>query len=449
MKFIENKTKFTHLRMPSWGIGTFRESDNNYITIEFEKIGLKKFTKNSINTMLKVVGEMDNIKSAPVNHISTQSLSVSVNTNNGSLIQFDGEYDGIAGKNVIEAFASNDSVIFNETYIIIGEHTKALKIHAMYDLTIMGDVTVQDCVVNGSLTIIGSAHIMNLTCYNEFICKGDLYSNKIYVGSNMIVDSVVCDELVCDGNIAIKTTANINKYAKISKTIVACEGIVGAGKFSAMNAIATEYFEFDGEYEGKILELEMDTAISNSVSVKKVSAETIEEIIGLANQKLAEVYSTCPSLNEEEIIKYLRDLKAIENKQLRNLPLVEPLFSRLIDISYQDKIETIDDYLMVLVAQKTLPTEIYSYESVNHVGKLFLPRAQEEMEKLTFEPTTIIEFAKVLSMATQFEDELSEDWKVLIDKIFQSVGLKYATVRSIIDRNSPKKHSEPIVTLNP
>lgn len=166
MELRENITKFTHMSMPSWGVGTFIGSEGDYITIDFENVGIKKFGKSSINTMLKVIGE-----SAPQKRVatSTSSAYVPVNAQNGSLIQYDGEANGIAGKNVIEAFEGNDSIIFNETYIIIGEHTEALKIHAMYDLTIMGDVTVQECVVNGSLTVIGTARIANLTCYNGFI----------------------------------------------------------------------------------------------------------------------------------------------------------------------------------------------------------------------------------------------------------------------------------------
>ena len=191
-------------------------------------------------------------------------ISGSVNKKKAMLVQFDGEIDKIAGKNVIEAFMGEDSVIFNETYIVLGEHTKALKIHAMYDLTIIGNITVQECVVNGSLIVIGEAHVSNLTCYNDLICKGNLYADKIYVGGDMNVESIVCDEMICDGNVVLKTTANINKCAQINKTIIACEGIMGAGTFSAVNAIANEYFEFDGKYEGKILELEMDTTICDT-----------------------------------------------------------------------------------------------------------------------------------------------------------------------------------------
>lgn len=444
MNLIENKTKFTHLKMPSWGVGTYRESEGNYITVEFENAGIKKFSKSSINSMLKVVDEHIQNKPTPHMQDALPTSYVPVNTQNGSLIQYDGESDSIAGKNVIEAFEGNDSVIFNETYIIIGEHTEALKLHAMYDLTIMGDVTVQECVVNGSLTVIGTARIANLTCYNKFICKGDLYSDKIYVGGDMIADSTVCDELVCDGNVTIQTTVDVNQNAQISKTIVACEGIMGAGKFSATNAIANEYFEFDGEYKGKILELEIGNTISNSVPVKAAPIESIEEIIGMANQKLVEEYGKCPSLDEDAIIEHLCNLGAIENKNLRNLPIIESLFSKLVDISYQNKIETIEDYLTVLVAQKTLPNEVYSYESIDHIGKLFLPKAQKEMDKLTFEPTSVEQFANALSMAVQFEDELAEEWEILMDKIFESVGLKFITVNSMLSRNKPQKTSEPV-----
>ncbi len=447
MKLIENETKFTHKSMSSWGVGIYRESDGNYITIDFENVGTKKFGMNSIGTTLVVMDgktEMPKIASEPV----SQTTYVPVNAQNGTLVQYDGESGSIAGKNTIEAFEGNDSVIFNETYIIIGEHTEALKIHAMYDLTIMGDVTAKECVVNGSLTVLGNARITNLTCQNCFICKGDLYSEKVYVGGDMIVDSIICDEMICDGNAAIQTTANINQAAQIAKTIVACEGIMGAGKFIAQNAIANEYFEFDGDYEGKILELETDSTISDTVPHNSVSYESIEDVIALTNQKLTEEYSKCTSLDEEQLIVHLRSLSSIENKELKSLPVIEPLFSKLTDLSYKNRIETIEEYLTVLVAKKLLPDAVFSYESIDHIGKLYLPKAQGEIIDLVFEPTTVEQFARVLSMAVKFEEELSDEWEAIMDRIFESVGLKFATVSSMIRRNKPKDN-EICVSADP
>lgn len=132
MNLIENKTKFTHKSMSSWGVGVFRESEGDYITVEFENAGIKKFTKATINSMLMPVGEtLETVSSPsemPSSAVTTYAL---VNDQNSSLVQFDGESRCIAGKNIIESFESNDSVIFNETYIVVGEHTKALKIHAL------------------------------------------------------------------------------------------------------------------------------------------------------------------------------------------------------------------------------------------------------------------------------------------------------------------------------
>lgn len=87
--------------MPSWGVGIFRKSEGGYITVEFENAGIKKFSMSSISTMLKIVGEPAPQKqTAP----HTSNAYVPVNAQNGSLIQYDGEAGGIAGKNVIEAF---------------------------------------------------------------------------------------------------------------------------------------------------------------------------------------------------------------------------------------------------------------------------------------------------------------------------------------------------------
>ena len=262
----------------------------------------------------------------------------------------------------------------------------------------------------------------------------------------MNVGSIDCNEIICDGNVVLQTTANINQSAKIGKTMVACEGIMGAGTFSAVNAIANEYFEFDGEYEGKILELETDSTISDTTPVKTAPCETVEEIIDLANQKLTEEYKKYPDLDEEEIISHLKKLSAIQNAKLKVLPIVAPLFTKLTEISYQDRIETVDEYLIVLMARRMLPSEVYNYESVDHIDKLYLPKARNEIKNLSFEPCTIEQFSRVLSMAVKFEEELSADWETLIDEIFEAIGLKYSTVSSMLNRNQPKNSVNPVDT---
>lgn len=159
----------------------------------------------------------------------------------------------------------------------------------------------------------------------------------------------------------------------------------------------------------------------------------------MANKKLTEEYGKCSSLDEEQLIDHLRFLSGIENKELKALPIVEPVFSKLADLSYKSRIETIEEYLTVLVAKELLPDEVFSYESIEHIGRLYLSKAHDEISNLIFEPTTIEQFAQVLSMAVKFEEELSDDWEIMMDMIFESVGLKYSTVSSMIRRNKPKE----------
>lgn len=434
MNLIDNVTKFTHRNMPSWGTGVLVQSDGPNITVNFENAGIKKFVKKHINTFLIVMDE-PGIKADNSIELNSQDVPQKSAARRSTLIQYDGEDNSIAGKNIIEAFEGNDSVIFNETYFVIGDNTKACKIHGMYNLTFIGDITVQECVVNGSLTIFGNAHITNLTCQNELICKGNLFSEKIYVGGDMIVDSVTCDELICDGNVAVKTTANINQLGQVAKTIVAYEGIMGAGKFTVQNAIANEYFEFDGDYEGKIIELETDSIISDNASQKVLPDKTIEEVITLANQKLKDEYEEYTSLDIEEVINHLRRLYSIENKELKLLPSAAPLLSELAKLSSQNRIETLEEYLTVLVAKKLLPEKIFIHESLNNLKDPYLTKARSDVTELTFQPVSIEQFTRVLFMAVKFENKLSKEWECIMDKIFESVGLKYITVSSMLQRN--------------
>ena len=47
-------------------------------------------------------------------------------------------------------------------------------------------------------------------------------------------------------------------------------------------------------------------------------------------------------------------------------------------------------------------------------------------------------------MAVKFEEVLSADWEILMDKVFESIGLKYSTVSSMINRNKPKQSVQSI-----
>lgn len=429
MELVKNKTKFTHKTKASWGEGTFRGYEGDHIVVEFGDEGTKKFSLNAIGTML--IPKQENHNTA----LETMNNKTQENSIEGRLIQFDGESDALGGKNVISSFDCEDTILFNESYTVVGSLLSAKKIHAMYDLTIIGDLNVLECVVNGSLIVVGNIHAKSLNCANTCVVQGDAIIDKIYSGSDFIANSVKSDEFIVDGNAVIRTTIDINNSANIEKTIVACEGILGAGIFSALNAIANEYFEFYGDVSGKILELETDTTVS--VNAPKLVDEelSLHNLVVAINSALDEEYEKCSAYEEDQVINLLKDVESVFSPGWIKGPENECLFQRLVDISYKEKIETLEDYLYVLLAKKTLPQQLYEYETIDFVDSL-IPSAEKEFDKLFFRPSSIEEFGLAVDMACKCSDISGIDQDSLFEKLFGAIGLKYNTVKSIFARNN-------------
>lgn len=144
MNYKIDKTIFRH-RL--WGEGILRSIEGTVLSIEFTQEGLKRLTEASVQSgILTIVNPEISATKAPDTVISH---------NDGVLRQYDTSDTVLGGKNILEAFETDDVALFNESYTIIGEETSAKKISATYDLTIIGNITVDEIKVNGNLTVIG------------------------------------------------------------------------------------------------------------------------------------------------------------------------------------------------------------------------------------------------------------------------------------------------------
>ena len=425
MTYEIDKTKFRHR---VWGEGILRNVEENALLIEFPDIGLKRIADSSIqNSILTVV--------APVGS-EVYGAGSFTKHDDYSFRQYDSSDILVGGKNVLEAFETDDVVIFNESYIIIGDKTVTKRISATYDLTVIGNITVDEITVNGKLTVIGNISARKLICANTFICRGNVDSDYIAVG-NIIAYSVKCVEFVCDGNALIETTIDIDKLSKTEKTMVACEGIIGTGSFFAPYAVANEYFEFTGDTQGRIIELESDTTLSKAVKsvqpIDVLSKLDIQEVMNLIKQRLQNEYQQCSALDEESIKELLH---LIANNASHNIASYEILFDTLIRLSYQDTIEDFGDYLMVVYAKKVLPEEIYHYETIEHIDTLMLPKAENVLREMEFHPQTVRQIAMCIQIALKCSDAIPLDADHVMDKIFSSFGLHYSTVNSILQKTA-------------
>ena len=353
--------------------------------------------------------------------------------------QYDSSDNIIGSKNVLGAFITGDVVIFNESYIVVGNETSAKKISATYDLTVIGNITIDEIVVNGKLTVLGNISAKRITCENTFICQGHIEADDIYVGADIIADSIKCGKFSCEGNALIKTTIDIDQSMKTEKMLVACEGIMGEGSFSAPNAIAKEYFEFNGNVQGNIIELESDTFISETgASSVDLSEFPIDEAMRKIKLRLQDEFQRCGELDEDEVIELTR---LLADNSFAVLSSLDWLFEVLTNISYQSEISDFGDYLFVKYAKSVLPKQIYSYETIEHIDSIMLPRAEEKINELSFIPRSIENIAMSIKIALQCANCIPMPIDDVLDKIFSSFGLRYTTVKTIVNKVSEKERS--------
>lgn len=420
LQLIKNKTKLKH---KTFGDGIFKGKSEKAITVTFPLYGDKNFTLASFkNGFLKIVDTDEE------NEIEMSSIR-GINESGNGIVQYDTSTIRIGEKNILEAFCSKTSLLFNESYTILGDTMEATSIIACYNLTVVGDLKVEKIEVKGSLTIVGSLSATEVYCQNDLFCNGRIIAETIEVGTDLIAEAVNCKKFYCGGNALVKTTIDLED-AHTDRVMIAGEGIIGGGNFSVQTAIAIEYFEYDGSIEGEVLELDSGTSFGDERPIKQVPEKvSLEELIINAKEALLQGIISSGDESEDCLLEFAMKLSKID---VANTTDWFNVFSYVIDFSYLDKIENFRDYLFLLYAKEILPKEMVEYETVEHIFKKPLEKATIEAREMSFTASSIEEVMLALKIVIQYHNILSVDKDEAFDKIFQSIGIKYSTVRSFL-----------------
>lgn len=444
MAYIKDRTQFRH---NAYGTGVFRGyGDNGILLIEFAGLGMKKFLDSSIrNGLLTEIAPIVETPQSVVATVVHESVApiVAPTVLPSGVVQYDSSDTVVGDRNILEAFDCEEDVIFNESYVVVGNDTHAHTVRATYDLTILGNLSVDEISVNGILTVMGDVQAKKINCANALICHGNITADDIYIGGDLIADSVKCSDFLCDGNAIIRTTIDIEKSSRIEKTMVACEGIIGGGTFAAMNAIANEYFVFDGDVEGHILELATDTTfsdISKPTTTISMNELPIDDALTQIAERIRLEYSRIGELDEEALLELMSKLSSGALAELEDIGF---LFEQLTQISYKDEIDDLGDYLVIEYAKKKLPSQLYHYEAVEHIDSILLPQAQAGLEEMEFVPSSVEKIAQSLRIIVRMHGELPLSTDALCDKVFSSVGLRFSTVKGIMSRTGIARPTAP------
>ena len=349
------------------------------------------------------------------------------------LIQFNSGDYVLGDKNVAEEVTTDGDVVFNESYVVIGESLEARNIHATYDLDVLTDIVAGTISVNGNLFVKGNIEADEIICRGSFYCTGELRVNKGNFGSHAMIGSVIGKEVYAAGDLFIKTTIDTGLSLEVDGLVVAGEGIMGDGSFMAKAAIANEYFEFNGKNNSKVFEIsEMEFT---GASVLKndndphvdLNAMTIENAIDIFNNAFDKSINEWSEFEEAEFIEEVRKVA----ESMCDLQMVDRVVDTVIALSYERQIENFKDYLYVLCAKNNFPDGMTKYETLQPVIEDMLNEATLKIDKMDYKAKSIKELAVSLFALNKYYEQLPISVEEAADKIFSSIGIRYSTVEHI------------------
>lgn len=346
------------------------------------------------------------------------------------LVQYDSSPQKIGGLNITESVQGMDKLVFNESYTVIGNELQASSIYASYDLTIIGDVEANEIEVGGLLNVTGNIKATKISCNKSIFCNGNIEA-EVITGAEIVANNITCKKITSTANIVVRMTVDAKELIEAEKAVISGEGIVGDGAFSAQNAIAIDFFEFDGEVKGKVMEMATDEVFGEPRTDSTISTEgaTFDEAFDIMVKKISDGLKEAGNIDEDELLAFIKKVSDGDSVRYHDW---ETIMNRLVELSYADSITNLADYLNVVFAERVFPKEITEYETIEHVFNKMLPEAEKNLESMDYRAKSVEELAYSLIINELCQNEIKLERDEVIDRIFQSIGIKYKTVMNYI-----------------
>ena len=357
----------------------------------------------------------------------------------GKLIQHDTSDLQIADNNFFEAVSSKHSMAFNESYTIVGEMFSAKKVYATYDLTILGDISVEELEVRGDLIVKGNIDVAgNLVCNGKLICAKEIHAKSIRVDDACFAMSIYADSIEATGGIVSQLIIETNSLECDDGVIFAGEGLIGEGTINANAIVVGDYCDYNGEIESRVIELRENEANGSiegyNTREDRDKEDDVDEGVSriddiafqsyIFNESLKFNLAKWSELEEELFVEEIKKIKE-EMPELHN---VCDVVDKIINISYKDEILDLSDYLYVIWAKRIFPKELIDYETLSPVFNEMLERAEERVNELKYRANNLEDFQNSLYVLSRYGDALSIPFDQCADSIFSSIGLRYSTV---------------------
>ena len=318
----------------------------------------------------------------------------------------------LGGLNIVTDIQDDDSIF--EVSLTVATDIQGT-ITANYDLTVQGDIDANSLTVMGNLICFGDCKVDNLSVHGTCkifgrlnVCNGivsdDLTAADIDVKTLNVNGSIICNSL------------NFENTLSCTGKIIALDGIMGNGKMDCSMAICGEYASID-ENTGVIVASELEDSLNQIREAKPVEEPTIE-LKDIADLEWNECEQYLENLSKQHP-EYAEDYKSYVN---------------LLHWSEASKICDLKQFVMLMkdlfcVGKLTRTSDLYDVirtdlfeKSEKYVFELEMPSLNQE------------EFAYLLNILVTYKEHISLNiYDFLSEIIFNKIGLKYSTVRLMLE----------------
>ena len=450
MDLIPGVSKVIH---KTFGVGVFVEirksQGNEYVHVKFESKGEKDFVYPTAFTsgLLKEYSE-DGAHKASGKQTRQVDSSSSIDKN----------------ENIILGSSIDSGIVFNESYTVIGDVDTDKFIIANYDLTIVGETHCSEIEVKKSLTVRGNLECDKILCNGFLNVTGEIRCKEIVVGEWVSAGSIICDKLVCS-NVVVQTIIECEERLESDNSVVACEGVISSGNVRAQYIYAVDYFDNSGDVEGSVyeastaenpaqkvvekivervverkVEVPVTKVVEKRVEVPKIVEKRVEvpvtkkytpiEASQLWKSLMKEFYNSIINLDEDGVCDAIKKMGNNEPPRMND---VHDMMTRIIEISYLNRVDNFYDYLVLVAAKEFLPEELKHYDTVEGVFTYMFDEAVAAASDMDFWVDNINSFQYALWVIVNYSDKLGLPVSMAFDKVFSSVGLRYSTVERALN----------------
>lgn len=337
-------------------------------------------------------------------------------------------------RGIMDSMNTKDDVTFDDSYIISGELT-ANNVYATYDLFVIGDLTAKKIEIHGSLFVNGNITSDTLSCSGNLNCDGEIKAKEVFVNGFTYATAITGNAITASQDVVIRDTIDANDI-QVDGALIACDGILGEGKMFADYAIGNNFVEFCGEKQGCVYDLSKDLSEKyNAGEENGTYVEEPQELVkycdGDKNDINIDVYEQLDkelneicALEEDEFLKELKNI----NDKLPNIDITESLVSRIIGLSYLNKVTNLRDLLWILMAKLEFPDAIQKYDTIDCVLSQLYEEALTYASDLEYQADNVEDIAVSLLIVEKHSSDMPLPTDVIEDRIFSSIGLKYSTV---------------------